>query len=84
MRYSVYGINYESACDLIDELNASGMESNITQGGIAIVTMGALEVDIMNKICKKYHTEAKLGVTPFEEDIMIKKDRIKVKNEKEN
>lgn len=73
MEYSVYGIKYKDACNLIDELNALGVQSNITQGGISIVPDGTIDFDAMNKICRKYNTKAIIGATPFEEDIMFRR-----------
>ena len=73
MRFSVYGIKYEDACCLIKELSTLGVESGITQGGIAIVPMGTIEFDIMNRICRKYNTKAYTGMTRFEEDIIFVK-----------
>lgn len=71
MRYSVYGINYEAALSLIKKLKDSGIDANITQGGIAIVAENLNEINTMKKICEKYGTVAKEGATPLEEDIIM-------------
>ena len=71
MRYSVYGIKYKDACNLINELNVLGVQSNITQGGISIILESTTDFDAMNKICRKYNTKAYRGATPFEENIMF-------------
>ena len=69
MRYSVYGIKYKDACNLIDELNALGVQSNIIQGGISIISESTTDFDAMNKACRKYNTKSYRGATPFEENI---------------
>jgi len=77
MRYSIYGINYEKACELMVELDSFGIESNITQGGISVYPYGNVALGLLERLCIKYGTRASQGATPFEEDIMSKKDRIK-------
>ncbi|NOR85064.1 hypothetical protein GQ473_03015 [archaeon] len=70
MRFSTWGLNYITACDLIDDLKKFEIESNITIGGIAIYPDGTIQVDKMNLMCAKYHTKAICGATPFEENII--------------
>ena len=73
MRFSVWGLNYITACRLMDDLKTFDIESHITMGGIAIYPDGTIQFDKMNSICAKYYTEAKHGATPFEEDIIMRR-----------
>ena len=75
MQYSVYGINYEAALSLIEKLNNSGIQANITQGGITIAPASMFEVNMMSEICKKYGTKASKGATPMEENMMLRARR---------
>lgn len=77
MEYSIYGIGHEVACKLIDELKVLGVQANITLGGISIVPTGTIEFDAMNRVCRKYNTEAQVGSTRFGEDIVMKKKKLK-------
>ena len=70
MRFSVWGLRYSDALKFIGDLEHYWVESNITQGGIAIYPDGTIETDKMNRVCEKYCTKAVSGATPFEEDIM--------------
>mgnify|MGYP000029222247 CR=1 FL=1 len=72
MLYSVYGIRYEAALSLIKRLKSSGIDAEITQGGIAITPVNMFQVNMMSEICKKYGTKASKGATPFEESIMMR------------
>ena len=63
MRYSVWGISYASACSLIEELIAYGIQANVTVGGIGIELDHPIEFDRMNQLCRKYHTVAVSGET---------------------
>lgn len=73
MLYSVYGINYKAALGLIKGLKDSGIQANITQGGIAITPESDSEINMMKEICKNFGTVAHEGATPFEEDTVFKR-----------
>jgi hypothetical protein len=73
MRYSVWGITYDAACALMDELKAKNISSNITVGGLAIYPENNTAAIIMQDLCVNYNTYASEGRTPKEEDILFRK-----------
>ena len=70
MRYSVYGMAYDEALMLIEDMAKQGIDANITPGGVAIYPDGASQTDKMNSVCKKFGTVASRGLTMHEEDVM--------------
>lgn len=74
--WCVTGLTYQQACELIEELNATGViESNITVGGIQIYSNGQQEQ--MFEICKKYKAVPQRGLTRMQESVILKGDYVR-------
>ena len=67
-RFSASGFTYSDACRCMDVLNASGIETNITVGGLAVY-LESHQYLIAKEICKKYGGGLKPGATGHQEDI---------------
>ena len=67
-RFSASGFTYSDACRCMDVLNASGIETNITVGGLAIY-LESHQYLIAKEICKKYGGYLEPGATGHQEDI---------------
>lgn len=72
MRFSVWGIPYNKALMLIEDMRKYGVDANITPGGVAIYPDGTIQTDKMNSVCKKYGTIASRGLNPHEEDVLYR------------
>lgn len=63
MRYSVWGIPYQYAKDMVEDMKIVGIKAITTLGGVAIWPDGTIQFDSMNRICRDYETVAVLGAT---------------------
>ena len=73
MLFSVWGLNYNEACALIEDAQSYGIEANITPGGIAMYPDGTIQVDKMNLVCAWHHTIASRGHTLHEDIVMFRR-----------
>lgn len=69
MKFSTWGLTYADACSLIDALKASGVDANITAGGIAMHPEPA-QLQKMHDICAEFNTCAVAGNTLHQELVL--------------
>lgn len=69
MKFSTWGLTYSDACSLIDELNAGGIEANITAGGVAMYPDES-RIPKMHLICKSWNTTASVGNTLHQAQVL--------------
>ena len=73
IRYNVWGIPYQYAKDMVNDMENVEIKSCTILGGVAIWIGGTIEFDSMNRICKDYETVAILGTTRVESDMVFRK-----------
>lgn len=73
--YSVWGIPYETALQLIESLRAVDIQANITIGGIEIVPISYSQTEQMTVICGQYKAVPVEGRTPQQELIEERNER---------
>lgn len=75
--YSVWGIPYNTAIQLIESLRAVDIQANITIGGIEIVPIDDSQAEQMEIICGQFKAVPVEGRTPQQELIEERRERLK-------
>lgn len=70
-RFTAEGLGYSEACKLIDSLKQSGIEANITAGGVAIHATPD-QVDRAREICREAGAIFSAGYSMHQEEVMLR------------
>lgn len=70
--FTAEGLNYTAALDLISTLRESGVEANITAGGVAIHVVTAAECSLAESICAAKGASFAPGYSAHQEQVLLK------------